>query len=619
LLSVLAPAKPGRQHLPLDWSGGIGGRPFNMIRFVCHSAWRGGTRFLLATAVLWLFPIATFGAAFTAALDRNSVTVGESVTLTLTYDGASNPEAPQLPALPNLTVAASGQSSQFSFLNGQRSTQVTYSYQLTATQPGDVVIPSIQGRASGVVLMSQPLSLRITKTDPAVTASYTNYAFAKLSVPKSEVYLGEPIAITMELYWQDSCRDVHVPQLKADGFSLGQMPRPTQSRTQIGNLIYNRVICQLTATAVRTGPLTLGPAETTMTLVLPVPGARRDFFGNIQGQAHALSVVSEPVVMRVLPLPKENVPPGFNGAIGNYRLNVTAGPTNLTVGDPITVRVQIAGNGPIESLQLPAQTDWRDFNTYPPTSKSEVTDPLGLGGSKTFEQVVIPQNHEIRMLPQLHFSFFDPQAKTYRTLTGPVFPLSIRAASGVAAPAGLTNSGTGPAPQQPDDIIHIRPRLEPDTGAVPLLAVRPWFLGMQSVPLVLWISLLMWRKRSEALANNPRLRRQREVAGRVRAALKELRADAAAQKSAEFFAALFRILQEQLGERLDLPASAITEAVLDERLQKRGLAEDAMRQLHELFQTCNAARYAPTHSSQELSALIPKLESVLHALQQLKA
>ena len=47
--------------------------------------------------------------------------------------------------------------------------------------------------------------------------------------------------------------------------------------------------------------------------------------------------------------------------------------------------------------------------------------------------------------------------------------------------------------------------------------------------------------------------------------------------------------------------------------------DDTMRSLHELFQTCNAARYAPTRSSQELSALIPKLESVLHPLQQLKA
>jgi len=75
----------------------------------------------------------------------------------------------------------------------------------------------------------------------------------------------------------------------------------------------------------------------------------------------------------------------------------------------------------------------------------------------------------------------------------------------------------------------------------------------------------------------------------------------------------------ELGERLDLPASAITEAVIDERLRGRGVSDDVLKPLHELFQTCNAARYAPTHSSQELTALIPKLEGVLRALQRLKA
>jgi hypothetical protein len=33
---------------------------------------------------------------------------------------------------------------------------------------------------------------------------------------------------------------------------------------------------------------------------------------------------------------------------------------------------------------------------------------------------------------------------------------------------------------------------------------------------------------------------------------------------------------------------------------------------------CNVARYAPIKSSQELVALIPKLEATLHELQQLK-
>jgi hypothetical protein len=133
------------------------------------------------------------------------------------------------------------------------------------------------------------------------------------------------------------------------------------------------------------------------------------------------------------------------------------------------------------------------------------------------------------------------------------------------------------------------------------------------------VSTVVWRKRKENLANNPRLRRQRQVAQLVRDGLVELQNFAAQNKSDEFFATLFRLLQEQLGERLDLPASAITEAVIDERLRPRGVSPELLASLHELFQTCNLARYTPIQSSQELAAIIPNLESVLNQLRELKA
>lgn len=571
-----------------------------------------------AMAFLLLFAARGFSATFTATLDRNAVTVGESVTLSLTLNGAENAVSPTLPPLPNLTMTSSGQSQQLVINGGQRSMQFTYTYQLTATQPGDVVIPSIQGRAGGAVLTTQPLALKILPQDPAARAAQTNLAFIRLVPSKTEVYVGEAFPVEMHLYWQNA-KDgtVNIPQLKGDGFLFAQGPRPGQTRTQVGNALYNLAVCKLTATALRAGTLTLGPAESTMTLLIPRPGARPDFFGRISATEQVFTATSEAAPIRVLPLPRENVPPGFTGLIGTWSLHVTAGPTNLTVGDPITVRVQIAGNGPIESLQLPAQSDWRDFTTYPATAKTDLHDPLGLAGRKSFEQVVIPQNHEIKSLPPLRLSFFDPAAKAYRTLSGQAIPLNIRPAGVAAAPPPvLTNAASAAAPVA-DDIVHIRARL--DSGPVaPLLALQPWFLGVQGVPVVLWLALLIRRKRAESLANNPRLRRQREVAARVRGLLNELRAHAAAQKSAEFFAALFRVLQEQLGERLDLPASAITEAVIDERLRGRGLSDDTLRALHELFQTCNAARYAPVHSSEELSALVPKLEGVLRALQGMK-
>jgi hypothetical protein len=129
---------------------------------------------------------------------------------------------------------------------------------------------------------------------------------------------------------------------------------------------------------------------------------------------------------------------------------------------------------------------------------------------------------------------------------------------------------------------------------------------------------LAWRKRAETLANNPRLRRQREVAQIVREGLTALRGLAVGNKSEEFFACLSRLLQEQIGERLDLPASSITEAVIDEHLRPRAVPETVLTPLQELFQICNLARYAPIQSSQELAALIPRLESVLRDLQALK-
>ena len=73
-------------------------------------------------------------------------------------------------------------------------------------------------------------------------------------------------------------------------------------------------------------------------------------------------------------------------------------------------------------------------------------------------------------------------------------------------------------------------------------------------------------KGADSLANNPRLRRQRQVAQTIREGLMELHSLSRVHKSEEFFALLFRLLQEQIGERLDASASSITESVVDEKL-----------------------------------------------------
>ena len=96
------------------------------------------------------------------------------------------------------------------------------------------------------------------------------------------------------------------------------------------------------------------------------------------------------------------------------------------------------------------------------------------------------------------------------------------------------------------------------------------------------LAAFVWRKRTDNLANNPRLRRQRAVAQLIASGMDDLKKYAAENKPDEFFATLFRLLQEQLGERLDCPASAITENVIDEHPVLRGAPETTLDGLREL-------------------------------------
>ena len=124
-----------------------------------------------------------------------------------------------------------------------------------------------------------------------------------------------------------------------------------------------------------------------------------------------------------------------------------------------------------------------------------------------------------------------------------------------------------------------------------------------------------WRWWQDDLANNPRLKRRRAVAALLEKGRVDLRRWAAANQADEFFALLFRLLQEQLGERLDCPASAITENVLSDNALMLQAPVDLREGLHELFQLCNQARYAPVRGANELGAVAAQHEQLSSELQ----
>jgi BatD DUF11 like domain len=561
-------------------------------------------------------------ATLTATLDRDTITLGENAILSLTFEGAA-PDNVQMPPInSNLQVSEAGTSSQFKFINGQSSSSVIHNFRLTPRQAGDYTIPALTVDVSGEKLSSQPITLRVLKpTAPSATAvnSGTELAFLKLVLPRKEVYVGESFTAQLQLHLLNRVQGVGQIQLTAfpaDGFTIGKMIEGQRRQVQIGNGVYTVIPIEVALKAIKAGPQTIGPVTFGMVVELPSSGRQRDAFDPFgffsHGEQRQLSVASGAETVQSLMLPKESVPPDFNGAIGRFTMSMTAGPTNLSAGDPITVRVQISGRGSLDSLALPDQPAWHDFKVYPPTAKLETTDQLGLQGTKTFEQIVTPQNADIKALPPISFSFFDPDVKGYRTLTQSAVPLLVRPGGVVATPSAIASHNRQEStPPVTQDIVPNKQRLGALAQIGQPLALQTWFLALQGVPLLAFVSAVVIRRRNENLASNPRLRRQRQVLHVIAQGLRDLKEYAAVNNSERFFETLVRLLQEQLGERLDMPASAITEAVIEERLRPRGVPEPILNQLQELFQLSNLARYAPIKSSQELSDLIPKAEGLL--------
>ena len=582
---------------------------------------------LAALLPVALFTGAIFAASFTATLDRDAITLGEQATLSLKFDGVQPQDTPGMPGIAGLQFQYVGPSSSFSFVNGQTSSSITYNYLVTAQHDGEFTIPAMRADIGGQQLASAPLKLTVSKVaapSAAVVNSGNEVAFMKFNFPKNKIYVGEPAVGRLELYLRDDVQNLGNFQLTAsptDGFSAGKAVelQIQRRRVHVGNRVYTVIPLAMPLTAVRTGPLVLGPFTAGAVVVLPSANqGGNPFFMFNQGEQKQVTLATEPFNVESLPLPTQNQPANFNGAIGSFTMTATAGPTTVTVGDPITVRVQIAGRGALDTVTLPAQAAWQNFKTYPPTTKLENSDPFGFQGTKTFEQIVSPQNADVHELPALTFSFFNPDDGRYHTLTQAAVPLTVKAAGTSPMPALAASKAPASENQSPQDILPIKENLGTLAPNIIPLVAQPAFLAAQSVPVLAFLAAFIWRKRTDNLANNPRLRRRRAVAQLVRDGLNDLKKYAAENKSDEFFALLFRLLQEQLGERLDCPASAITENVIEEHPVLRSAPKTALDGLRELFQLCNQARYAPVRGSGELNSVAAKFEKIAGDLQEVK-
>ena len=180
-------------------------------------------------------------ASFTATLDRDTITAGDTATLTLKFEGGEPKNIPAPSSSPNLQITSQGTSQNFTMVNGATTISKSESYGLTPTQPGEYVIPAMRCEIDGRIFTSQPLRLRATKPVPAPTdiaEASSQLAFMRLVLPKQEACVGEPLVVTLELYFQNGVQNFgnfQITSQPAEGFNVGAKMQGQNHRAQIGN------------------------------------------------------------------------------------------------------------------------------------------------------------------------------------------------------------------------------------------------------------------------------------------------------------------------------------------------------------------------------------------------
>lgn len=562
----------------------------------------------------------------TATLTPDTIALGENAELVVTISGSTGRDGIPTPAVDGLQILSRGTDTSFSLVNGRPGVEQRFPFAVRPARTGEFTIPPLSINTGQGVLRTAPVTLRVVAPDDAARARQAETArtaFVLLDLPKKEFYVGESVLAEIHLYALAG-RLERAPSLNAEGFTAA---RPQQSGRQLqvrtNGALYQRVTWQVPITAVKPGTQTITAGDAR--LLVPVRrqdpfGGFSDFFSNFAEQV-PLDLASDPAEVVVRPLPADSVPPGFSGAVGEFNAAFTASPTNVAVGDPVTLRLEVTGRGNFDAMQMPEQAAWGVFRKYPAAAKFEPGDPTGLSGRKLFEQVLVPEQASLDRIPAGAFSYFSPARGRYQTIPLAAVPLTLRPAAVGAAPGPapqLADAGEVPAEAEesaatPGGLAHIRS--EPGMPAAigtPLL-LRPWFPALLLLPVAGWAAARAWRLRREREEADPETHRRRRAGRALHHATTALEHSARDGDATAFFAALTRVLQEALGLALNVPPASVTPDVLE--APAAAALDPALRErVRALFHRCDEARFARAGGRVELDALRSETAAVVTAL-----
>ena len=551
------------------------------------------------------------------------VQAGEQFMVSWTINsGGGDFSEPSFTGFYKLVGPQTSYSSSTQIINGKITTRTTYTYvyYLQALKEGKYVIPPAAVSIKNKTYYSDSLRIEVIGTNPThqnanspgrsgnqeQVEETSDDIFVNLSIDKRNVFIGEPIGVTVKIYTRVDITGINeIKYPRFEGFlktDLDTPPLTSLQRENVNGTIYGTgIVQQFLLYPQFPGEVNIDPVQISV-LIRQKTGQSDPFFGDFFSTYTTIpkAVVSKPVKIRVNPLPGDK-PDDFSGIVGKITLNSSLDKDTVNVNDAVNLKMVIAGSGNLKLANAPVMKLPADIEVYDP----KITDNLksGIGGTtgqKTFEYLLIPRHYGDVKIPPVTYSFFNSASKQYERITTP--EMHFHARKGTDQNTGITVYGS----VEKEDVRYLgkdirfissKPGVLKKRGN--LFSSKRSFYSFYALAMILFLVILFIRRehiRRNSDLSEVRNRKAGKVAGMR---LKEAEKCIKENLPDKFYEEILKALWGYLSDKLNIPVSGLNRISAIEALKQKGIDETDINNLASVIDKCEFARFSPSSSAEE--------------------
>ena len=371
-------------------------------------------RKLYISALLLLLALGTSTAsaqALKASVDRNNLSLDETLTLTLRYSGRTNTQLDFSALSTQFEIINQQQSNQFRSINGSVESFTEWSMILLPKSSGRLVVPSFKIGND----FSDAIEINVSKQAQPVNGTLGD-VFIETLIEPQESYVQQQIRVRYRLYYSVAIQALERDDFTIDGAIVEAMPDVNYHRSVDGKP-YNVAEFNYVVYPQESGTLEI-PAYRWMAQLSR--GGRSNMFGLNSGRSEVKRLRTEAKTINVKPKPSTF--PQTATWIPATQVTIAeswnSSPQTFKVGEPVTRKIILTAQG-LMSSQLPQLISDKNLEDkvklYPEQPElSNDTDESGINGKRIESVAVVVSEGGELILPAVKIPWWDVNSNQLR-------------------------------------------------------------------------------------------------------------------------------------------------------------------------------------------------------------